>query len=220
MTYENREPMFNFSEPTPVYWAAIMVVIEVLTIFAVGPLGNLLATYGIMRPFGTMPLGPQIISLLGHGFLHSGWAHVLMNSLFGIVFGIVTIRGAKVLATSRGKRSSGAGAFWLIFLLGVIGGGVAQWLVWKVMGTTSAAMVGASGGASALFAAAGWAMGGRAQMLQFGLGWAIVNVVLVVAAPILGTNVSWAGHMGGYAAGMVIAPLLVRANSTGFSVLR
>ena len=212
--------MFNFSEPLPVYWAALLVAIEVLMLFAGKVLSPIIGSFGILQPLGQAPLGSQLVTLIGHGFIHSGWSHVLLNSLMGIVFGIVTIRGAKVLATSKGQSSSGSKAFLSILLFGIFLGGAAQWLAWMLMGVSNAQMVGASGGVSALFAAAGWAMGGKDKMLQFGLGWAIINVVLVVAEPIFGVRVSWAGHLGGYLAGMILAPVFVRPNSTGFTVLR
>ncbi len=217
---KSREPFFNFSEPLPVYWAGVLVGIQILTIFAYKLIAPLVGSFAILVPFGAMPIGNQIVSLLGHGFVHSGWSHLLLNSLMGIVFGIVTIRGAKVLATSKGKSVSGNGAFLIILLAGIILGGLFQWGVWGVTNTTQASMIGASGGVSALFAVAGWAMGGKGKMLQFGFGWVVINCVLVLAEPFFGVRISWAGHLGGYLAGMLLAPFLVRANSTGFTVLR
>jgi len=220
--YKTSEPMFNFSEPLPVYGAGLLIVIEAAMLFLPAGLTNAVARFGILRPIGVGTLPEQIVTLFGHAFLHSGWSHVLMNSFLGIVFAIVMIRGAKVLATSKGKSISGTGAFLAIFFGGVVLGGLAQWIVWWLTNAPlGSSMLGASGGVSALFAAGGWAMGGRQKMLQFGLGWAAINVVLVFAGPMFfGSNISWAGHMGGYLAGMIIAPFFVRANSTGFSVLR
>ena len=215
-----REPIFNFSEPLPVYWAGVLVAIHLLNWAFTAALGTVFFLYGMLTPFGIKPLTADLISLYGHGFTHGSWSHLLMNSLMGIVFGIVTIRGAKVLATSKGKASTGQLAFIAILFGGILLGGLTQWAVWAGFGTQQAAMVGASGGVSALFAAAGWAMGGREKMLQFGFGWAAINVALVVAEPIFGVGISWAGHLGGYVAGMILAPFFVRASSTGFTVLR
>jgi len=49
-------------------------------------------------------------------------------------------------------------------MFGVIAGGLAQWLWWAgIQADIRSAAVGASGGASALLATAGWAIGGRAN---------------------------------------------------------
>lgn len=216
-----REPMFNFSERVPVFWGGLLIAIEFVMMILPRSVESYALVFGLLRPWGTVPTWLQFPPLIGHGFFHSGWSHVLMNTFLGVVFGIVAIRGAKMLATSKGKRTSGTFAFIALFLGGVVLGGLAQWLVWALTNAPSgSAMLGASGGVSAFFAAAGWAMGGRQKMLQFGFGWLVINFALVVAEPILGVSVSWAGHLGGYLAGMSLAPMLVRANSTGFSVLR
>lgn len=217
----SHEPMFNFSEPVPVYWAGLLIILELLTMVATREVQLFLAKFGILRPYGVMGFPDQLIALVGHSFLHSGWSHVLMNSFLGIIFGIVCIRGAKVKKTAQGQSSSGLGVFLGLFLFGAVLGGLAQWAVWAVTNASvQSAMLGASGGVSAFFAGAGWAMGGRQKMLQFGFGWLVINFVLVIAEPIFGVRISWAGHIGGYVAGMILAPLWIRPNSTGFSVLR
>lgn len=215
-----REPMFNFSEKFPPYLAGIFIAIEALLMFLPRSLHSSFELFGVLRPLnapGTDVMS-QMISLVGHGFLHGGWGHVLMNAGMTIVFGIITIRGIKLLAAQKGEASKANLKFMMIFLAGVIIGGIFQWGWWASTNTTMAAAVGASGGASALFASTGWAMGGRNKMIQFGFGWAIINLVMVLAEPILGVSLAWPAHIGGYIGGMILAPFFVRPNSTGFRI--
>lgn len=217
-----QEPLFNIAERAPVYLCAILILIFAATSYL--PTGLILSA---LNACVLVPLDIQGrdtaghgFSLLAHGFLHGSWSHVLMNSAMIVAFGVVTIRGAKLFAASRGKPAKGELTFIIIFLLGVVGGGLAQWLYWASIGSVSSAALGASGGASALFATGAWAMGGQKKLLSFGLGWLFINFVLVVAEPLLGVSIAWAAHIGGYVTGAILAPFMIRANSTVFSVTR
>lgn len=185
---------------------------------------NVVGSLVILRPYGFQGTSQaeQIFSLLGHGLMHGGWSHVLMNAGFIAILGVVTVKGARLLSVSQGRRRSANLIFLTIFAFGVVLGGLAQWLWWLVaqapLGFNGPAALGASGGASALLAAAGWAMGGRPKMFQFAIGWVMINTIIVLVGPFIGMNVGWAGHLGGYFGGMLLAPLLVKANSTGLSL--
>lgn len=218
----SKEPMFNIAERAPVWLAGIFIAVQAFVAFAPNGLVNALASPGVLLPWGQggRSASEQLISLFGHGFLHSGWTHALVNAGMTVAFGVITIRGIKLRALSRGRPSSGEGQFLLIFIIGVIAGGLAQWAQWAFVGATQAAAVGASGGGSALFATAAWAMGGRSQLLRFGFGWVFINMIFVIFEETLGIRMAWAAHLGGYAAGAILAPLFVRANSTGFDVTR
>jgi len=219
-----KEPMFNFGEKIPAYLAGVLIAMFIFTtILLPKSLDNFFGLYSILRPLTTAGTGglSHIVSLIGHGFLHGSWSHVLMNSGMIIVFGIATIRGVKMKSQSfkkvqaiRGKKVNPNLLFLSIFLGGVIVGGIFQWGWWSLSNTLTAAAIGASGGASALFATTGWAIGGRDKMVQFGLGWGVINVVMVAAEPILGVSLAWAAHIGGYVGGMIFAPLWVQPNST------
>jgi len=211
-----REPMFNFGEKVPAYLAGVLIAMFIFIMILPKSLDRLFGLFGMLRPLGTPGTNSisNAISLLGHGFLHVSWGHVLMNSGMIIIFGIATIRGIKMKKASQGQAANANMLFLMIFLAGVIIGGIFQWGWWSVSSTTNAAAIGASGGASALFATTGWAIGGRDKMLQFGLGWTVINVIMVAAEPLLGVSLAWAAHIGGYIGGMIFAPLWVRANST------
>jgi len=222
-TQRPREPMFNFTEKAPAYLAGMFIAVQAVMMFIPGALFAALDKFGVLRPLGTSgtDLMSHSSSLIGHGFLHGGWGHVIMNAGMTIVFGIAAIRGAKLLATSKGKPSTATRDFFLIFFAGVIIGGLFQWGWWAVINAqlTATGAVGASGGASALFAAGAWAIGGRNKMVQFGFGWVIINVVMVLAEKFIGISIAWPAHIGGYIAGMILAPLFVKPNSTQLSML-
>jgi len=222
-TQRPREPMFNFTEKAPAYLAGMFIAVQAVMMFIPGALFAAIDKFGVLRPLGTSgtDLMSHSSSLIGHGFLHGGWGHVIMNAGMTIVFGIAAIRGAKLLATSKGKPSTATRDFFLIFFAGVIIGGLFQWGWWAVINAqlTATGAVGASGGASALFAAGAWAIGGRNKMVQFGFGWVIINVVMVLAEKFIGISIAWPAHIGGYIAGMILAPLFVKPNSTQLSML-
>ena len=215
--FKAKEPMFNFGEKVPAYLAGVFIAIHIAVNFLPRAIDALLAPFLILRPLGVQGADfvSHAMSLVGHGFLHGSWSHVLMNSGMTIVFGIATIRGIKFKKASPSKANL---SFMLIFLAGVIVGGIFQWGWWSASASINAAAVGASGGASALFATTGWAIGGRDKMLQFGLGWAVINIIMVVAEPVFGVSLAWAAHMGGYIGGMILAPILVKASSTRLGV--
>ena len=218
-----REPMFNFTEKAPAYLAGLFIAIQLLLEVLPRQLLGALDKFGVLRPLGSPGTDAvsHLISLVGHGFLHGGWGHVMMNSGMTIVFGIAAIRGAKLLAASKGKGATASRDFFIIFFSGVIIGGLFQWGWWAATDAqlTLTGAVGASGGASALFAAGAWAIGGRDKMIQFGFGWAVINVVMVLLENFIGMGIAWPAHVGGYIAGMIAGPLFVKANSTKLSIL-
>ena len=218
-----REPMFNFTEKAPAYLAGVFIAIHALLMVVPRPLLGTLDKFGVLRPLGSLGTDglSHFISLVGHGFLHGSWGHVIMNAGMTIVFGIAAIRGAKLLSASRGKAATASRDFLLIFFAGVIIGGLFQWGWWAATNAqlTATGAVGASGGASAFFAAGAWAIGGREKMIQFGFGWAVINAVMVLLENYIGIGIAWPAHIGGYVAGMILGPQLVKANSTKLSML-
>jgi len=217
-----KEPMFNFSEKAPVYLTAVFILIYLLVQLLPAAMTNSLAPFLILRPLGTVGTDglSHAMSFIGHGFMHGGWGHVIMNSGMIIVFGIATIRGIKLFSASKGKATNASLIFLLIFLFGVAVGGLFQWGFWAATNAqlTTTGAVGASGGASALFATAGWAIGGKDKVVQFGFGWGIINLVMVLAEPFIGISLAWPAHIGGYIGGMILAPIFVRANSTKLGI--
>ena len=219
----SHEPMFNFTEKAPVYLTGIFIAVHAALIILPNGLLNALDKFGVLRPWGSPGTDSfsHLISLFGHGFRHGGWGHVIMNSGMIIVFGIATIRGAKLLAASKSKGNSATRDFLTIFFAGVVTGGVFQWGWWSITDAqlTPTGALGASGGASALFAAGAWAIGGRDKMIQFAMGWAVINAVMVLLENYIGMSIAWPAHIGGYVAGMIFGPILVKANATRLTLL-
>ncbi len=222
----NKEPMFNFAEPAPVYLVGVFIAMHLLMMFAPQWLNAFMAKYAVLHVWGRLGLShaEQVPSLILHGFLHGGWMHLFSNGFMIIALGIAAIRGARLLSMRKGRPRSGTSAFFILFFAGVIIGGLAQWGYWRLSGASlgfdAPRAIGASGGASALFAAGGWALGGVKQMFKFAAVWALINLLIVLSAKYTGINLAWAAHLGGFFAGMIIAPMLVEANATRFSILK
>ena len=214
---KQREPILNIPEKSVV--ALVVPLIAIHFLAELPGMKEILREYFLLIPmettiFNVSPLR-QTASLLGHGFLHGDLGHVLMNSAMILIFGIITLRSIKAL-----KPSGADLRFWLIFLLGVIGGGLAQWAAWAFTNTELASALGASGGASALFATAGWAIGGQKRLIGYGLGWVLLNIGMVLAESLIGP-ISWAAHIGGFVIGALLAPYWVKPSSaSGTSILR
>ncbi len=218
-----KEPFFNFTEPMPAYVAGFIILMFALLAY-VPMVFTWLAPLVVLMPLGFQgaTLTEQMVSLAGHGLAHGGWGHVLMNAGMIAVLGIATVKGARLNSVAMGRRRNPSLVFLTILIFGVIVGGLAQWLWWFVisapLGANAPAAVGASGGASALLATAAWAIGGMKKMKQFALGWVLINAVIVAAGPLIGMNVAWAAHIGGFIGGMILAPSLIKANSARLGV--
>ena len=211
-----KEPMFNVGEPAPLLVAIILVLCHLGYVLAPQSLKEVIfaatflgASEGNVLLSGR-PLG-NIATLFTHTLKHADWAHVLMNAGFIWIFGVLTIRATKnveIPVFNRIKR--GPIVFLTIFLAGALLGALAQWIVWIAFGQ-SAISVGASTGGAALFAAAGWAIGGKERMLGF-----IIVVMAIDAVVVLGGgsqrgmhDPAWLGHFGGLMAGALLAPKLL-----------
>ena len=210
----SREPVFNFGEPAPVRFAALLIALFALLRYT--PLGNVPESGEllVLRPLAVTE-GAGWFAAFGHSLAHAGWAHVLMNSAFLVIFSIVTMRGARAKAIRGGTAARPERAFALVFLAGVLAGALAQWAWWAAVGDVASSAVGASGGVSALLASTGYAVGGRKQMNGYGLAWVLINAVFLLF-PVMGGGIAWAAHLGGFAGGMLVAPFLVSPGSTQF----
>lgn len=210
-----KEKFLNVEHPAPFVLVSILVLAHL--IFALLPIEqkNFMflalaliaedgdAFYVIGRPLG------NFAPLITHTLLHGDWSHVLMNSGMILAFGVITARGAKNAARPVLRRFSRPALVFLgIFFAGAIVGGLGQWLLWFALGSSGIA-IGASGGGAALFASAGWAMGGRDRMLAFGIITLAFNAIAVA----MGAPLAWAAHVGGFAAGALLAPLWIRPSS-------
>lgn len=220
-----REPIFNIKEKAPVILGVIFLIIHVLVFYGsrlgLGNVEIFADHWALLKSsdFEGQTALTKATSLIGHGFIHGSWTHVLLNVGMLIPFGVVTIRGAKLKAASRGHQPKGTFAFLLIFFAGVIVGGLGQIGLWNFTNDSGAAL-GASGGVSALFASMAWAMGGPKQLLKFGFGWLVINILMIFGGGLLtgGGGIAWAAHLAGFVAGAALAPLLLRPNIVAGSI--
>ena len=209
-----KEPIFNITEPSILVMSGALIIIHLIR----GFYGNLEEIY---LNFALLPWGfPQptpnfheYYSLASHGLLHADWNHVFMNVGSLLIFGLITFRGIRAL---KGEGRKGFILFWALVWIGVIIGGIAQQSYWAVLGTDYASAVGISGGVSAVFAAAGWVMGGRQRLYQFTIIFVLLNAAMVF----LMGNIAWAAHAGGFLAGAVLAYFWAKPLNEGTSIFR
>ena len=147
-----------------------------------------------------------LLTLLSSGFLHGDWMHVIVNAAMLVWFGVPVAR-----ALGPGAAACG---FWLLLFAGSVIAGSALYLA--LTDDSAAYLIGASGGASGIIAAAMLLGDGGGKRALWSVGFlvptaifAAMNVALVLAAPYaLGTAVSWEAHAGGYVFGALLMAVL------------
>ena len=153
---------------------------------------------------------PFAVPLVSYLFLHAGWLHLAGNMLYLWVF------GADV------EESLGQPGFIVFYLLCGIAAAMAQALPDT---TSTVTMIGASGAVSGVLGAF-LVLHPRAELaavvppfFQFELvrlpawvvllAWFAVQVVLEFTAPQAGGGVAFRAHIGGFLAGMLLAPIVL-----------
>jgi membrane associated rhomboid family serine protease len=148
--------------------------------------------------------GSQYWSLVTYAFLHDGWMHVILNSIWLLIFGTPT------------ARQFGTLRFLAIAFISSLGGALAMLVVyWGVF----IIVVGASAAVSGLLAAAIPVMYGRPGVpLTFGeflrnrraliFMLIFLGVTLLTGARDLpgfadGARIAWEAHLGGFLAGFL-----------------
>lgn len=200
-----REPAFNI--PWPVAVLAVVLVGLHLARVASGVRPD---AFALTR---SDLVSGQIAPLFTYIFVHGGWPHVLLNSVFCVAFGAPVARWL-------GTGMRGAGAFFVFFLLcGVVAGvGYGGWIdALALFGRPSSewALVGASGAASGLMGAAARLIDGQGRLgsiagrrvVGMGAAWVLVNAVLGLSGLSPGTGgapVAWEAHIIGFFAGVLL----------------
>lgn len=214
------EPMLNIKERPPIIIAGLIILCFILMTYGPTSIRDFIYEYGLLLRPDNLERGEWIhyLALLTHSLLHGSMAHLVLNGFMLLIFGVAVMRGAHYLAKEKARKDTSAQTFYLIFFTGVLLGGLAQWVWWYISQQTHVSALGASGGVSALFAGAAWAMGSWDRMIKFGLAYGLVNVIMVASTPITGINMGWAAHLGGYVGGALLAPFFIKPNSTGLSI--
>ena len=154
--------------------------------------------------------GPAaLVTLLTSTFLHAGWLHLLSNLVYLGVFGLPV------------ERRVGAGRFALLYLLSGLVGSLAYLLAQP---TSEVPAVGASGAIAGVIAAhlvlfPGATLGSLAPVLFLHvvestptllllLVWLATQLFSGVASLTTSTGIAWWAHVGGFASGLALAPVL------------
>ena len=156
---------------------------------------------------------PPWLTLLTYAFLHADITHVVLNSLWFLVFGTVVARRV------GGLRLSG------LFAVSALVGGLVHvachWDAIQPVIGASAAVAGLMGAAFRFILVGGFDADRRVQLLPLTsrpiliatLIWLAFNVVSGVTgfSPSgFGMSIAWEAHLGGYFAGLVLFPFFDR----------
>lgn len=203
-----REPAINLPWPV-ISLACALIGAHVARVASGGDPTEL----ALISEHGRESLWPGLIS---HLIVHASWAHLFMNVLFIVAFGAPV---ARWLGTSL----RGAATFFAFFIAcGVVAALGFAGLARLTEGSAASwALVGASGAASGLMAAAARLVEGRGRLGSIGgrtvfawtLGWALANAVLGVlpfSPGAEGLPVAWQAHIVGFLAGLPLASVAGR----------
>jgi membrane associated rhomboid family serine protease len=174
--------------------------------FGVLDLRSLMISYGafwdFLFPPGTVDqalfLGQSYAMLITHAFLHAGTIHVLMNTVIFIALG-------KTLAVYFGLR---------LTLLTMLVGAISSGVMFGLLESTSAPMVGASG---VVFSLIGfWLQVSRAELKRLGRpGRSVASVIIslvvihILLHVFMGGQIAWQAHFGGFVAGYFLMPWFI-----------
>jgi membrane associated rhomboid family serine protease len=203
------EPMFNAPWPSVVLLAALGVAFAAqMYVLPDAVIDGLVLSPASLRAGGW-------IGLVGYMFLHSGWAHFLMNAASALAFG-------PPVARYLGARGRGALLFFGFFLVcGVLAGLGFCAVRW---GSPDVA-VGASGAISGLWGAASRLLADQErlapiwdrQVLLQGAAFAVVNVVVGQVGLLGAMHIAWEAHLFGYIAGLLLIGLFGRLRARAFT---
>lgn len=229
---KERQPIFLLPAPVMVLCAVLLAIEAAQSLVLNNQLGELLITWFAFIPAriiapDQIPGGwlPLIWTPFTHAFLHGGWEHVILNTVWLAVF-----------ATPVAQRY-GAGRMFAMFLVGALAGavGFAATTLPQVQ-----VLVGASGGIAALTGAAirfifqppvvqvdsetgerkivGRHLATLGEFIRqptarfFALTWIVLNGLVPIVPQFTGGGmaIAWQAHIGGFLAGLLLVPLLER----------
>ncbi|KAA5803315.1 rhomboid family intramembrane serine protease [Alkalicaulis satelles] len=204
-----RQPVFNAMPPAILALSALIIAAHTLDWWSASygdgafhqALVNLagVRTGEMAERMGTGPLG-GLAPAFAHVFLHFGWVHMLLNLGVVLAFGSAAAR-------PFGTDLRGAAGFFLFFFA-CAGAGAGLHMLFHM--DQSTVMAGASTAAMGLWAAGGWAEGGRRGMLRLSVPLLGLHIVMVLIDPWLNLPIAWTGHIGGLLTGMIAYPAFVR----------
>ncbi|HTX48243.1 MAG TPA: rhomboid family intramembrane serine protease [Caulobacteraceae bacterium] len=197
-------------------WPVVALCLALLVLYALqAAIGTdaLIARYGLSHQ---ALAEHRYETLVTYGFLHVGWAHVILNTLGLFIFGppVARLMGA-------GPRGVLAlAAFYLTTeVLSALG-------LLAVDRNSQVLVVGASGAVSGLMGAAARLIEGQGRVgplfgrtvVGFTLVWGALNVILGVfrlTPGAFGQAVAWQAHLAGFFAGLLLIGLFARLAGRG-----
>lgn len=228
-----RQPIFNL-EPAVAIVAGLFLAIHAAQSLVLNDSGrNELLVWFSFIPYRMLDIaaspggiGPVLWTPVTHAFLHAGWEHVILNTIWFVIF-----------ATPVSHRYGGAKML-TMFVLGAIAGAAA------FAATTLpqfSLLIGASGGVSALTGAAirfmfqpiqtarnsetgqvvvlGRRLATIAEVFRhptariFMIVWIVLNAIVPLVPmfmPDMAVEVAWQAHLGGFLVGFLLVPLFER----------
>jgi membrane associated rhomboid family serine protease len=208
------EPLFLVPWPVPAFAGVFLAIHVALVLAPLAWKGWAFASFALV-PLRFLSdqaelVGLAVGNLLTYGFLHYDWLHVLFN--------------VALLLAAAGPvmRNCGVVRLWLMFALCVIAGGIVHVLAYWGQ---PASVIGASAGAGGVIAAAlryrtrKLSLGEivapitRGPVAAFTLFWLGLNGAFFLWDRLGGgaiAGMATAAHIGGFLAGLFLAPVLVR----------
>lgn len=207
----SRQPFLRV--PVSVLWLIVLLIglhAGRVLLFPGSESDGIFATYGFVPAryyagYNPGTLVSRLLPFVTYLFLHGSWSHVLINSVWLLAFGPVV------------ARRFGPVLFLLLFLICGIAAALTHLAAYR---ESIAPLIGASGAISGLMAASFrmLALGPEeepalaplfsARILTWTVIWAAINVFAGITGFGAGPGpavIAWGAHLGGYAAGLVLA---------------
>ncbi|SLN10472.1 rhomboid family intramembrane serine protease [Oceanibacterium hippocampi] len=203
-------PIFNVPPATRIIALILVAVFAAVNLLPAAAGERIVVTFGFVPAeldafLGGAPgLVPDLaMTMIGHMFLHHDLMHLIMNCGLFLAFGSLL------------ERLIGSLRLTLLFLVCGVAGAVAQTVLSSELDVL---VYGASGGVFGLMGAAAWLMAARAGparamifvavilALNFVIGLTPVGTMLTGG----GAGVAWQAHLGGFFAGGLLYPLMLR----------
>jgi membrane associated rhomboid family serine protease len=196
-----RPPIFNLPPATKGLILANVIVFALMLLMPGALADELTGLLGFVPARYAAPDLPALVDPITYQFIHGGFAHIGINMLSLAAF------GAGV------EQRLGRARFIVFYLVCGIAGAFAEWAIDPA---SQDVMVGASAAISGLF-------GGILRFGVFRRGfwmlvvlWLVMNVVAGVSGMgAEGAPVAWVAHIGGFAAGLLLYPFMVRREFRG-----
>lgn len=194
------EPFFNTGSIPPaikILAALILLLnIPILLMFDIGERFPIFQTYGFVPGAYTGAYEwhwSALVAPITHIFLHRDWMHLIFNAIMLLVMGLFT------------ERTYGSQKMILYFMLSAMAGAVLYFVLNPFL---TSSVVGASGGISGLFAITFLTLLAQGQLGAIGskgpLPIIIFWILLLTGMGMLGGDVAWQAHLGGFLGGVGI----------------